>query len=321
MKNLVLLAISLSLISMSGLAQVPVEINIHHKLGMTDFEMEKASKNNLDYDFEVTRLQYYVSQISIVHDGGIETPFEAFWALINAERSSTIYLPESNIESVEKLKFHIGVGPEYNHLDPASYPEFHPLAPTFPSMHWGWDPGYRFVALEGNGGSNLDQSIQLHGLGDENYFMVEIDIAATVVDDKIILNIDADYNRALENIELNAGVIVHGQVLQAKQCLENFRDFVFSESSTVSSTADVSEIEKFEVYPNPTFGNATIILKTVQELDYSIAVTDVLGKQVQLFDVDNRQANIDLQLSDAGFYFISLIKEGQPVITKRLMVE
>lgn len=319
MKNLLLIAISLLMISTNSFSQTNIQISINHKLGLEDFGVQKSSKNNLGHDFEVTRMEYYISEISIIHDGGTETLFDEFWALMDAERPTKIDLPESDIVTVEKLKFHIGVDPEHNHLDPASYPMFHPLAPTNPSMHWGWDPGYRFVAFEGNGGSNLDQVFELHGLGDDNYFLTEIELNETAIDNQIILNIDADYSRALENIEMNSGVIVHGEVLQAKQCLENFRDFVFSPASETSAIVDFSEVSKFAVFPNPSSGNATITIEAIRNLSYQVSITDILGKQVRFFDDVKSNSTIDFQLGNSGFYLINLIKEGHPIITKILI--
>ena len=135
----------------------------------------------------------------------------------------------------------------------------------------------------------------------------------------VIINIDADYTRALEDINVTAGIIVHGDYGEAKQCLENFRDFVFSAASETIATIDFSEVSKFKVFPNPANSNATIALEATKDLTYKVSVTDILGKQVMLFDAVNSNSTIDLELNDAGFYFINLIKEGQAIITRKLI--
>ena len=318
MKKSLLIAIAL-MFSMSSYAQNNIQLNINHKLGDADFALETATKNNLNNDFEVTRLQYYISEISIVHDGGIETMIDDLWVLVDASEVTQVDLGSNDINSVEMVKLHIGVNPDHNHLDPASYEASHPLAPKFPSMHWGWSPGYRFVAFEGNGGSNLNQIFQLHGLGDDNYFTTEIPLITEVNNNEIIINIDADYTRGLENINVSSGVIVHGDYHEAYECIVNFRDFVFSASSETTGSIDFSEVSKFEVFPNPVNGLATIILETNKDLEYEVSVTDILGRQIMLFNKIISNSTIDLQLDNTGFYFISLIKEGQPVITKKLI--
>lgn len=321
MKKLLLSAIALLIFSISSFAQNSIQININHKLADANFAMETAAKNNIDNDFEVTRLEYYISQISIVHDGGQETLFEDFWVLVDATTSTQIDLEDSDINSVEMVKLHVGVEEEVNHLDPASYPASHPLAPKSPSMHWGWAPGYRFVAIEGNGGNNLDQLFQFHGLDDNNYFTTEIALTTEAVDNAVVINLDADYTRALENIDVSSGSIVHGAFGDAKTCLENFRDYVFSPAGQPVSTIDFSEVSKFDVFPNPTSNNATITLEATQDLNYEVSVTDLLGKQVRFYDAVNSNSTIDLQLENAGFYFVNLIKEGQAVITKKLIAQ
>lgn len=319
MKKSLLIAISFLMFSTSSFAQNNVQFNINHKLGDADFAMQTAAKNNLDNDFKVTRLEYYISEISIVHDGGTETSFDNLWVLVNASEATQIDLGDSDINDVEMLKLHIGVDYDHNHLDPSSYPSSHPLAPKNPSMHWGWNPGYRFVALEGISGNNFNQDFQLHGLDDDNYFLTEIPISTQSANNEIIINIDADYTRSLENIDISQGVIVHGGYGAAQQCLLNFKNFVFSEASEISSTIDFSEVSKFEVFPNPTHANASVTLETSQDLNYQVSVTDVLGKQIMFFDAVKSNSTIDLSLSNAGFYFVHLIKEGQTVITKKLV--
>lgn len=319
MKNFVLFLSAFLMLNMSSFAQNNIQFKINHKLGDADFAMETGAKNNIDHDFEVTRLEYYISEIKITHDGGTETTIEDLWILVNANQDTQVDLGDHDINAVEKVTFGIGVDEAHNHLDPANYQASHPLAPQFPSMHWGWTAGYRFVAFEGYGGSAFNQLFQLHGLDDSNYFQTEIEIDIVADNNEILINLDADYARGLEDITVNSGVIVHGSNAEAKQCLENFRDFVFSPASETTSTIDFSEVSKFEVFPNPTNGRATLTLETSQDLTYQVAITDILGKQVTSFDEVRGNSTLDLELSGAGFYFINLIKEGQPVITKKLI--
>ena len=319
MKNSLLIAISFLMFGVSSYAQNNVQFKINHKLGNADFAMKTGAKNNIDHDFEVTRLEYYISEIVLTHDGGTETAIEDLWILVNAENETQVDLGDHNINMVEKVNFYVGVDPDHNHLDPATFRAPHPLAPQFPSMHWGWTAGYRFVAFEGNGGAAFNQTFQLHGLEDDNYFQTEVALDIEAENNEVLISLDADYARALEDINVNSGVIVHGGTDQAKQCLENFRDYVFSPANETTSTIDFSEVSKFEVFPNPANGNATIALEAAQDLNYEVTVTDILGKQSLFFDEVRSNSTIDLELSGAGFYFINLIKEGHPVITKKLI--
>jgi hypothetical protein len=312
------------MLSFSVFAQNTLQLNINHKLGTDAFAMNAAAQNNMSDDFNVTRLEYYISEITITHDGGTETSISNVYALVNASNTTTVDLGSQTITSVEGVNFYIGVDANSNHLDPASYQMSHPLAPKNPSMHWGWTAGYRFIAMEGKGGSSLNQTFELHGLGDVNYFkaVIPFTTAATAVNNEIILDIDADYTRVLENISVNSGLIVHGENGAAKTALENMRDYVFTQSSTVSSTLDFSEVSSFTVFPNPTIDGITkLIVTTSEEMTYQVMVTDIVGKQVAFFNEVRSNTTLELNLENTGLYFVSLMKEGQAVLTEKLMVQ
>lgn len=307
------------LISIMSTAQNQVQLLINHKLGDADFSFDTNAKNNLNNDFEIFRLEYYISEITIIHDGGNETKINDVWVLANASRNTGVDLGSHNINQVEMIKFSLGVDPAHNHLDPSTFPALHPLAPKNPSMHWGWVSGYRFVALEGNGGSNLNRLFELHGLGDDNYFTIEIPLTTTANNNTINISLDADYTRALENIDVNAGLIVHGDYGMAKKSLENFRDFVFSASTTTTSTIDFSEVEKFDVFPNPTNRKASLILNAPQDQTYQISVTNILGKEMLFINTVSSNSEIEIPLQQPGIYFVNLLKSGHPVITRKLI--
>lgn len=318
MKKFILLFAAFLMLNTNVFSQNMVKLNINHQLGALPFAFNTGAKNNLNHDFNISRLQYYVSQFTVVHDGGMETNINSVYALVDASESTTIDLGSHNINSVEAIKFYIGVDSATNHLDPASYNSSHALAPKSPSMHWGWASGYRFVALEGKGSSNYNQSIELHGLGNKNYYEAEVLTTAAVVNNEVIIDIYADYIRALDNISVNMGVFEHGDAREAATILSNFKDYVFNSFPT--STVDFSEVNDFSVFPNPTTGKATINLETSQDLSYQVLITDILGREVELIKNIQNNQRIETKLEQSGLYFVQLIKNGQTVITKKLLV-
>ena len=321
MKKQLLFSTLFLFLAIATFTQNNLQLQINHKLGSEDFAMEAMATNNMENTYFFTRLQYYISQISIIHDGGTETLIEDTWILVNAAYETTVDLGDHEIETVEAIHFHIGVEEAVNHEDPAAWPAGHPLAPVFPSMHWGWTAGYRFAAIEGMAGANVDQLFQFHGLEDDNYFKTEIALTATAVDNQIVLELDADYQRTLGNIDVDGGNIVHGGFGDAKKTLENFRDYVFS-ASGVTSTVDYSEVNAIRLFPNPTAtGQTTFQVESTENLVYQVKVCDLLGRTVQyLPEVPANQA-VNLTASEPGMYWVSLIKEGSPVLTKKLVVE
>ncbi len=322
MKNFLLSLVALSLYATMGFAQTSVQLNIHHKLGESDFAIATPTTNNLNNDFNVSRLEYYISEISITHDGGTRTNITDLWILVDASEATEIDLGSHDITSVEMITFHIGVDEAHNHLDPASYASDHPLAPQLPSMHWGWSSGYRFVAYEGMAGNSLNQLFELHGLGDNNYFRTDVQIAATAEDGQMVLELNADYARALEDINLNGGLIIHGEFAEAKQVLENFRDYVFTPTNSTTSTVDFSEINRFDVFPNPAkAGEATIRVSSTDNQNYQVEISNLLGQRIRRFNAVAANTDLPIHLEDPGLYLVSLVKEGQTVLTQKLMVE
>ena len=319
MKQLLLLFAAFLIFNTNAIAQNTVKLNINHQLDLVPFAFNTGAQNNLGDDFDITRLEYYLSQFTVVHDGGMETNVNNTYALVDASQATILDLGSHNITSVEAIKFYIGVDAATNHLDPASYDASHALAPKFPSMHWGWSGGYRFVALEGNGSSNYNQTIELHGLDDQNYFQATVNTSAVAVNNEINIDVVADYTRALEGINVNGGVVIHGFGGDAKVMLENFSQYVFSDLTT--STVDFSEVNRFNIFPNPTTGTAIISLEATKNLTYQVVITDMLGREVAIINEIKSNQRFETNIAQSGLYFVQLVKDGQVVITRKLLVQ
>lgn len=322
MKTRLLSLFAFLFFSMMIQAQTNVTLNIHHKLGDQAFAMQTSVNNNMGSTFYYSRLEYYISGISLVHDGGQETLVEDVYMLVDASEQTTEFLGNLPITSIEAIRFHIGVDEAKNHLDPTIYHSSHPLAPQNPSMHWGWAAGYRFGAFEGRSGSNLNQIWELHPLDDDNYFQTEVPLELAIVDNELIIDLDADYVRAVENIDLDSGPLVHGGYGDAVVSLFNFRDYVFSPSSLINSSEETPVINTFKVYPNPgTTKAAHVFIATDTDEVYQLQVTNAQGQLVRQMTQVRSNNEIDLGLETAGLYFISLQQNGKVVMTKKLVIQ
>ena len=90
-------------------AQKDVKFEIRHWLGNSPFAFNMPSQNNLAHDFNVTRLEYYISEISIVHDSGLvmRVPDTSF--LINPSVQTLVDLGNFAVDQVEGISFHVGL--------------------------------------------------------------------------------------------------------------------------------------------------------------------------------------------------------------------
>ncbi len=320
MKNIIHTLLFAIFFAYSGISQNSIDLVINHKLDDKEFLFEEGTKNNLDHDFMVTRLEYYISEISIIHDGGQETAFDDIWVLANADNQTSVNLGEANIQHAEEIRFYIGVDPESNHLDPAAFPKDHPLAPKMPSMHWGWAAGYRFVAIEGFGGSNYDQVFQVHALGDTNYKQSKIEIDQEAVGGKLVVNLDANYSKSLDDTEVEWGLIEHSDKDEAITVIDNFVYNVFSISPKTSSSNDLLDIDQVNCYPNPSMdGNITLEFSSDLEKNYDIQVLDVLGNQILTRSKVKTRERIILE--NSGVYFLNISNKGNNILTKKLVVK
>lgn len=322
MKRLSSLFLALTL----GLSAFALEqINIHFShVTAGDYAGLNQDLNALDgYDFNVTRLEYYISQIHIVHDGGMETLVPDTWLLVTMGADTTYDLGEFDVTDIEGIRFSVGVEADVNHLDPAAYPADHPLAPQAPSMHWGWASGYRFVCLEGNSGSSMSEIYQIHALGDANYQSTALTGEAVMEGGEYTFYIHNDIQQAIKDIDVSAGLIEHSEIAEAADLLDNFADFVFSiEDAKVSggvSAIESPSVSLFSLAPNPVIAGTPLQIR----YDFVGAAADL-----EVYDVQGRLVKRDLvqsgsssiQLEESGMYMVRLVRDGQLLAQEQLVV-
>jgi hypothetical protein len=112
-----------------SIAQTNVTLKINHKLGNQPFNFSQDATNNQGDPFEVTRLEYYIAEIKLTYDGGMDTTIQDFWILVDPSNVTNASLGSFSITNLESVSFGIGVQSSVNHLDPSSYAANHPLAP------------------------------------------------------------------------------------------------------------------------------------------------------------------------------------------------
>ncbi|NNE26897.1 MAG: T9SS type A sorting domain-containing protein [Saprospiraceae bacterium] len=296
-----------------------VVLKIDHTLSGMEVDANTVAANNMGHEFYLTRLEYYISDILISYDGGQELKVDEVWALVDAfEGEVEIELGELDLNNVEGITFSLGVDPAHNHLDPTIWPSGHPLAPQFPSMHWGWAAGYRFIALEGYSGTDLNQRVEIHGLGDSNYGSVTIRKAGVERNGKTYIDLEADFTKALKSISINGGLIVHGEGAQAKTCLDNCRVDVFSPS--LNTSTDFEEIQNIKVYPNPSSGVLNVDYRDVLgEKPDEIMITDVMGRNIQRVQTSGSKQEVLIQ--NPGSYLITILSNGQIIKCEMVLIE
>ena len=303
--------------------QHPVILQMNQKLGDLPFAHNTPVQASAGYYLKIDRLQYYISEIRLIHDGGQVTSLTDLHFLVTPIRNFMYDLGSAEVTDVEKIEFSIGVDPAHNHLDPATYPIDHPLAPQNPSMHWGWTAGYRFIAFEGFGstnGSTFPNNFQIHTVDDTNYKTVTIDVEEEMQGDTIVIPIQADYLRLLDNVDVSAGLISHSSIGASKTIMENMAEHVFT-GATSSSTIEPGVKGSLSVSPNPSSGEFTITYAFPGLTNLQMRLTDMAGITylTQALNADAASQKVSVRVA-SGIYYLLIQANERVIAMEKIMI-
>ncbi|MDA0741638.1 MAG: T9SS type A sorting domain-containing protein [Bacteroidetes bacterium] len=288
-----------------------VILNVEHRIGTDTCATGVEGINNLGNPFKLNRIQYYMDEIILVHDGGSSDTAAAL-ALVDGFNETSLTLGTFTVDSLESIRFAIGVNASLNHLDPTTYNPNHPLAPKSPSMHWGWTAGYRFIAAEGLGGSAFSQIFEFHGLGDGNYAHLTVPTSGTLIaSDTLLITITADYNELFRGINLGSGPISHGETGGAAQTLHNINNYVFTSSEGNAAMGLTEKTPVVGIYPNPS--NGQFIIESPEAGTYE--VLDMLGRKVMNGTLFPGANNVNLNANGLLVLCINSL-EGETTVYK-----
>jgi len=287
-------------------AQKAVYFQINQYIDNKPFTIGSEGINDLGNKFNITRLDYYISSIKLHHDNGITTNVTGKYIFVSKGDVVNELLGTYNITVLDSITFSIGVEETDNHADPTLWPANHPLAPKSPEMHWGWAAGYRFLAVEGKCGGNLQFNYELHSVGDELYNPTTLVTKGSDENGVLKINIDANYEHGFKGINMNKNVFVHGGTKEAKSIVINYNKNVFSPTEGTSGVHNF-EIGTLNIYPNPSIdGKVNVVLTEDQIIDSKILVRDVLGRVCH--QILNPMLQNEVIIDHTGFYTIELIQ-------------
>ncbi len=321
MKKLILLFTCLSFFQLTR-AQVQVSVHMNQTLGNQPF-VYNTSVQKPGYYFKVNRLQYYISEIRLIHDGGQITPVTDLYFLVSPSRDSIFSLGTFAITDLEKIEFSVGVDQAHNHLDPASYPAAHPLAPKNPTMHWGWTAGYRFIAFEGYSGTNgvnFPDNYQIHTIDDSNYRTLSLDVEEQVNGDKMVVPVKADYTRLLDGINIVGGLISHSANGPSKTIIDNMRDHVFT-GAQASGITDREAIPALRFIANPVQNIVRFTFGSPGDPDMTFWLADLAGRTVHQERLSHEGTDHEVYVAVLPGLYLASVRSGSRILaTGKLLV-
>lgn len=160
----------------------------------------------------VSRCDYLLSQVALQREDG--SWLEADAALTGfighgqgRDQFSLGKLPEGEFQA---LRFSVGLAPEINHQDPNQVPPGNALNPQLNNLHWTWQDGYIFFALEGHGSEELGFSYHLGNDGNTAQVTLPLSLN-TALPRTVLLALDLAVLLGEDGIDYQAQTSTHSR--------------------------------------------------------------------------------------------------------------
>ena len=283
-------------------SQKDVFLNISPVFNADPLQMDVTLVHNSGDSYALDHFDYYISDITINHDGGQESiALEAVY-LIKPE-NHTLYLGNFDLESIEQIEFTVGVPARLNTQDGAeaadisSYPETHPLSFQIPSMYWGWSFGYMPMIIGGSGAGGF---FELHSVGQGLQKKVDLPVIQTEVSSsQINLEILCHVDRWVNGIQLSSVSMMHGAFPENVLAMNNVNtENVFTVSPSASMLSLVYTAANIYV------SDGQLLYSNLPESTKELAVYDPLGRLILSSRISNPKGAIDFQDQHKGPVFV-----------------
>jgi hypothetical protein len=123
------------------------------------------------------------------------------------------------------------------------------------------------------------------------------------------------------NVDVSAGLIVHGSSGKAVTLLNNMKNLVFKAYQS-SGTKNPEFEGRFAPLANPMpAAQAMLSVQLTEGHTYRVTLSDAAGRRVSDFPVAATDQTLPLEGTfDAGVYFAQLWQNGRPVATTQLLL-
>lgn len=129
---------------------VPLHVDFIHEIDSRPLLLDSIRhQNSTAESFSVTRLAWIATDFSVTTADGDCIKLPEAVAFVSS-RGATFRIPDLPRKTLRSLTFHIGPNQETNHADPSKHAADSPLNPNVNALHWDWQGGYIFLAIEGH---------------------------------------------------------------------------------------------------------------------------------------------------------------------------
>ena len=242
-------------------------------------------------------------------------------------------------DSVTKVIFNWGVSLDANHANPGQYLSTHPLAPQYPTMHWGWNAGYRFIRADGtfddNGDGTPNLIFQYHMVGDQFVKKISVDAHSMInADDELEVWITGYYERLFNEINLSMFPSVHGSTTPIPNLWVNITtepvfgifdgrmEVPVDTTDTSTGINPVENLNSLSIYPNPSI-DGYVKVSLVQPLSSEVQfdLVDLSGRIQDSYRTTN-QGFVEFTDLAKGFYIVKATDEfGDIIAVSKVQVQ
>ncbi len=173
-------------------------LKFHHLAGTASLSYGQEYTLSSGRKIKFTKAQMYISGFKAT-GASVDQSYDTHLLITAQDGGSHPIGPLRSEQSITGIRMAVGVDSAYNHLDPASFEPDNALSANQQYFgHWSWNPGYKFLVMEGM----IDSTVAMSGsathpfiyhLGfDEAYkpFVVATDFTTDGTEALIELNID-----------------------------------------------------------------------------------------------------------------------------------
>ncbi len=144
-----------------------------------EWQGQSLKQHSQQSSIQIERLDFLLSDLALKRADQTWLESADWSAFLSLEKNRTqAEADQTPREKFTAIRFKVGVPPQVNAADPAQWPAGHALNPAVNGLHWGWQGGFVFLALEGRWTDQAGQSqgFSYHLGNDTNLATVELPV-------------------------------------------------------------------------------------------------------------------------------------------------
>lgn len=210
--------------------QLQVEIN--HQYGKNSFKLNQEYTLSSQELVKFSRLSYILSNFHLIREDSSLLIFKDAYMLVDLKNTkNTIQFDNVPMGDYLGIGFSIGLDSAINHGNPNLYAANHPLSPINNSLHWSWQGGYIFSAIEGKTISN-NSSFSFHLAGISNKIDIELPYRFSKKEAELnatlTYHVDEIFNGpSVYNIETDGASTHNTESPATKKLIQNMKNNLF----------------------------------------------------------------------------------------------